>query len=167
LQYPYIVPIEQARVGDIVLCDRGGFLAAALSFLIQKVKEPRWDRKKWHTMPVVGPGLVFDARWPHLKIVGIDTFDLSKLTVWRIMDRPDPYRVYKFLQTYTGCPYDALVYLWTAIRVFWRSFPRILNRAFSCWEITFCFIDEMGADFQSDFEYPFITDFLKWVGALK
>lgn len=164
---PYIVSVLEARSGDIVLHDRNGPLAAALSWLIQKVKEPRWNRQKWHMTPVVPGNFVVDAQWPTLRLKHIDDFDPKTITVWRVMPKPSNERAQKFVKTHVGKPYDPLVYLWTTVRVFWHGFPRIINRWYDCWEVTFDFIDEMGSDFQSDYEYPFITDFLRWVGALK
>jgi hypothetical protein len=146
-------------------------IAVPLSWLIKKIKEPTWDRWGWHMAPVVGPDQIADAQMPKVKIVKLSDLLLKgvEIRAYRVMAEPPGQDcVDIFLEDHIGKRYDGLVYLWTGIRQFASWFPRIIDRWYDCWEVSFDAMDYAGVEIDpSDYNYPFVTDFLKLVGELK
>jgi hypothetical protein len=165
------VPINEARHGDILIFRRRGIVAAALSWIIQRIKEPKWDRWGWHMCPVVAPDTYLDATFPRLKLSKIsDALAAGReIRCYRLLNRePEQALTDHFISDHLGKPYDCLIYLWTALAKLlrpWIPVPRIINRFYDCWETAYDALDYWGFDMDaSEWEYPFITDFLRAVG---
>jgi hypothetical protein len=170
---PHRIPLEEARVGDIILYKGQGFLYQSLSWLIHILKERNWDRWGWHLAPIVKDNMILDAQFPKLKMTNYweQVHAGREVMAYRIFEKqPSKTKVNKFVESHVGCPYDIAVYLFTAIAYFFRpkfDVPRLINRRYTCWEITFEFADEMGIDICDSYNYPFVTDLLRLCGELE
>lgn len=162
------VPLSEARPGDVLIFKRDGLISSVLSWLIQKIKEPNWDRWGWHMCPVVDyNGNYMDAQFPKLNLSNIKDIK-GKVRCYRVLYSPPPkYLIDAFLNNTLNTPYDIFIYLWTALWALNVPIPRIINRSYSCWETTFAALECWGYDIDwTDLNYPFITDFLKAEGEL-
>ncbi len=163
------IPINEARAGDILLFKRTGLFAFILAWLIKHLKEPNWDMRYWHMAPVIANDLIIDAQWPKLKRTRISDCLKREIRAYRIMDLPAEDKLAGFAKEHIGRRYDWFVYILTTLAQLFRpmfDFPRIIDLRFTCWEITFDFCDDMGLDISPPYNYPFITDFLRYVGEL-
>lgn len=168
---PYRIPINEVRAGDILIFKRSGLLANALSWIIKILKEPTWSRWGWHMGAVVNDGLYVDAQFPKVKLSKISDIK-REVNVYRVTKEPPPQTtIDEFIHDHVGKPYDCLVYLWTGLAKLLRPHipvPRIINRFFDCWEIVFDMMDYCDCDTDhSGYDYPFITDFLRYCGEIK
>ncbi len=165
------IPINEVRAGDILVFKGSGIFAFVLSRLIKALKEPSWDCWGWHTAPVIAPDIIVDAQWPKLKRARISDYVKAgrEIKAYRIMDLPVEDKLAGFAKEHIGRRYDWFVYILTTLAQLLRpmfDFPRIIDLRFTCWEITFDFCDDMGLDISPPYNYPFITDFLRYVGEL-
>jgi len=166
----YRIPIEQARAGDILLFKRSGILSFSLAWMIKTIKEPSWDMAWWHMAPMISDDKYADAQWPRVKISSLLTA-ISKgkeIRAYRIMESPPPQeKTDCFVKNTIGQLYDAPVYLWTALRKLGIPIPRLINKWYDCWEVAYCAMDYWDCEIDpSDWNYPFITDFLRYAGEL-
>ncbi len=170
------VPISEARPGDILVFKGSRGISWVLSYLVRKLKEPRWDGWGWHMAPVVyrepKPYLqikYMDAQWPRLKITTLRLAD--KVRCYRVFEHePSEDKVKLFVDRVLGRPYDVMVYFWTMLALFLRpriDVPRIINRFYDCWECTFEALDQWGVDITWIWEYPWLTDFLRYVKEIR
>jgi hypothetical protein len=161
------IPLEQARAGDVLVFNRAGLLALILSWVIQKLKEPKWDREDWHMGFVVSDYEYADAQFPKVKLSLLK--DIKRpAKVYRLCeDCPKQSDIDEFVYDHIGKPYDFMVYFWTCLWALGIPVPRLVNRFYMCWEIAWDGLEYCGIDIdKSDRKYPFITDFLKYVGEL-
>lgn len=168
---PHQVPLAEARAGDILIFKRNGFLACVLSWLIQRIKEPDWDRWGWHFGAVISPNIYADAQFPKVKLSKINDSKLE-IRCYRVIENyPKQTDIDEFINDHIGKPYDFIVYLHIGLAKLLRPqipIPRVINRLYNCWEIAFDMMDYTGCEIDpSDYDYPFITDFLRYVGELK
>ena len=169
---PHEISFEDMGPGDVIVWRREGLVAGVLSWLIQKLKEPGYSRWGWHTTPVVATNKILDAQFPKVKVSYISDY-LAKgrnCRVYRVFPHPLPdWQLEKFTKSIVGKHYDFLVYIWTTISKLF-GFIRIINKRYSCWEVTWAFLDYFGfepldnSDF--DIEYPWLPDFLRCVGEM-
>jgi hypothetical protein len=164
---PYRINIEDARCGDIIVYKGSGLIYKILSRLIKKIKEPEYDCWGWHMEPVIGQGLTVNAAFPRLKVSQLDP--KREMKVYRILANPPELKALEiFVNDHVGKPYDCFVYLWTALWVLGLMKFRIVNRFYTCWENTFDAMEYFGIDLdKSDCKYPFLTDFLRYMGEIK
>lgn len=163
---------DQIRPGDNLVFKRGTWGIASLLSLLIKVFYPRWDRWGWHMAVVVAYDnidknwLVLEAAWPRVRINRLSRMGEFRAYRW-LDEQPPPDRVERFVDEHVGCRYDIPVYVLTFLAFLTRrigfDFPRVIDRGYTCWELVYCFDDEMGKDISSDYNYPMITDFLEGV----
>ncbi len=165
---PYLIPLSEARRGDVLVFERdNGVIPKVLSWLIKRFRESEWDRSEWHLAPVIGADRFMDAQFPRLAIHKISEIKVPVVCYRIFKKQPTRYSNDKFIKDHDQKPYDFLVYLWTGLWAIGIPFPRIINKTYNCWECTFDALEYWGLDIDpSDCKYPFLTDFLRFVGEL-
>lgn len=164
---------SEARTGDIIIWKRTGLLAEVLSWLIQKLKEPDYDRWGWHMTPMISDTRFADAQFPVVKDASFDKYNLEFRT-YRVSENPPTQAaIDNFCKTHLGKRYDWKVYIYTTLAQLLRPFidvPRLIDCSYNCWEVTFDFLEL--SDFQPvensdyDYNYPWLPDFLRCVGEM-
>ena len=164
---------SQARPGDVILFKGEGPLFEILSRLL-KLFEPGWNRYGWHMAFVAWDsedGLVICEALAN----GVCLNPLNKqreYRVYRWLDTEPPrYMIMDFVKHHLNEKYDVLLYPWTAafylFRHFWnKPIPRLLDNAWTCWELVCEFANEMGKPIISVYDCPVITDILRNFGEL-
>ncbi len=171
------ISLSEVRPGDVLVFKGKGQPYGVLSWLIKRFKEPNWDKYGWHLAPIVKvqhePYLqivYIDAQFPRLKLSALKPE--AQVRCYRVLEKPPTkVKIQLVINRYVGCFYDPIVYLWTLLSVFLRPrfnffVPRIINRLYSCWEGTFEALDEWGCDISWCYSYPWLTDFLRFVGEI-
>jgi hypothetical protein len=170
------------------LCWKGdGFLFDNLSLMISAC-EASWRRRKWKPWhmakivsydPVLG-WMVLEATWPRVRLMPLNTLVQIYGGDYRVYDWFDGVvlnqsRVDGFVKDRLGTKYDVIVYPLTIIQYFsWRWFrlplPRLVDSAYTCWELAEDFDEYMGKPWQGTHNrlhrYPFMPDFLNEVEAI-
>jgi hypothetical protein len=173
------------HIGDTVMWKGGGFLRGILVPVL-RIFEPHWDGWGWHLGKVVeikSPSeiMILEAVWPRVRISDLRTLSYN-YKVYRVFNKKlNAKKVAQFAAERAGhlnsdgswelgCKYDAWVYVFTIIqhistRVFHRVLPRIVDGAYSCWELAAEFDDHFGRPWPKthdiQHQYPLITDFVK------
>ncbi len=171
-----MIPLTKAKPGDVLVFRGGGILYEVLSRLIKRFKEPNYDRFGWHMSPIIkvqhSPYFLvtyIDAQFPRLKLAIVKPDD--QVRCYRVLKRPPTKaKVQVVIDRLVGRPYDFLVHIWTFFAFLLRpkvDVPRIINRFYDCWEATFEALDEWGVDVTHVYHYPWLTDFLHFVGEIK
>jgi hypothetical protein len=188
------IHLDEVRPGDVLVYKRGGLVADVLSWLIWKLKEPKWDRWGWHTAPVValalpyyydrlaialgktkgelyrelgeadGSPIVVSAECPKL-VLRKAAGDVRAYRITEVM--PSTALSMKVVTDHVGHRYDFLVYFLTALAVLLRphiDFPRIINKVYDCWEVTWSAADTWEADITTEYNYPWLCDLLRLCG---
>ena len=171
------ISIEQARPGDILVFKREGIIPLILGGLIKLTIARNWDFWGWHMAPVVAPDTCMDATWPRLKLSIISELLAAgrEIRCYRVFDNPpEPCKLTDYIEAHKGKRYDVIVYLFTALAALLRprvDVPRVVNLKYTCWECTWDALEywdfEMCEIPNSNYNYPFITDFLRYVGEIK
>ena len=157
------------KLGDIVVFKRKGPVSFVLGGIL-KLFVPSWDGKDWHTAPVSKHDN--ERGWMICEALagGVQENPLSlyhDYTVYRWFDEVlDQSKVNKFVADHLGKAYDVAIYFFTAlaiiIRHFWnRPIPKLLDRRFSCWELTQEFTTALGKPIVSPYDVVIITDLMK------
>ncbi len=172
--------LSEARPGDVLVFKGKGQPYGVLSWLIKRFKEPQWDFWGWHMAPIVKV-----QREPYLQVIYIDAkFPRLKLSIlkpdalvrcYRVLEQPPSEEAIQVvIDSHVGKWYDIIVYLLTGFAVLFRpriDVPRIINLRYTCWEATWDALEYWDFDMlqipNSDYNYPFLTDFLRGIGELK
>lgn len=162
------VPLSQARPGDILVFKRSGLVANILSWLIVKIREPKWDRYGWHLAPIVAGNAYLDAQFPRVKLSLISDIKREVKCYRVFQEPPSADKISLAINYLLDKPYDCLVYFWTFLWAIHLVRFRIINPLFTCWETTYAALECWDFDIDwTDCNYPFITDLLRSIGELK
>ncbi len=158
--------------GDIIEFKRQGFVSTILGGVL-KLFERDWDGWGWHL--AIAWLQVGDLGWHILEATedGVETnfyfnsWLKDEVRTYKWLDKvPSQKKMNKFLEGHLNKKYDVVIYFWTTLQYLIRHYfnhriPRLLDDRFTCWELASEFCDEMGKPWESRYDCPMITDFLK------
>ena len=167
------IPATEVRPGDVALFQGTGPAFQILSRVL-KWAEPKWDRWGWHMAVVVDVegdrALILEGTAPCSRTTWVELASWD-VRFYRWLDvQVEHARIAGFVQTHTGRRYDVVVYVLTVLARLLRAvnldFPRVINRAYTCWELVWEFTDDCGCEITDEYHYPLLTDFLRACGDL-
>jgi hypothetical protein len=168
------IPLAEATTGTILTFPNRQGIGVWLAWLLRLVKEHNWSRREWHMAPMISPTMYLDFQMPRSRYAKLSDSITKEpdIRAWKLTDCTiDPNRLDDYIADHYDKPYDIYVYILTILSALCRpkiDIPRLIDRKYMCWEGTFDFIsDVIGSEFEDDYNYPFITDFLRAVGDLK
>lgn len=172
--------LEEIKVGDII-CWRGEGLVFNILSTILSLFDSTWrhrNPKYWHMAFIHGQDkdgdwLICEATMPCVRTMPLSILEQiygKDYKVYPWFDQPFPQgQLEPFVKEHLGCKYDVGIYFLTiaqelAARWFHIALPRLLNSAYSCWELVEEYCDFYGNPWHSTHNvkhrYPIISDFL-------
>ncbi len=154
---------HEIKPGDILMFKGRGIIYRVLSLLLRMKRAPNWSQWGWHLAIAVeyhrnNGWIIAEALAHGVSLNWLDEKD-SDFRVLRWLKRDvHSTEVRRWAASQAACKYDVLAYVWTAIQIFWPSFPRIIDRHYTCWELAFDWCRWAGLPIQPLHRYPIITD---------